>query len=237
MLFGTFGSSFYGSMLILLPGIILAMYAQWKVNNTFKKYSEVRSRSGLTGAAVARQLLQENGISDVGVEEFAGKLTDHYDPKSKTLRLSETVYGSSSLAAIGVAAHETGHAIQDHLAYAPLKIRSSFVPVANLGSSAAFPIFFLGFLFRSGIMLEVGILLFTAVVAFQLITLPVEFNASSRALATLETSGYLDTEELIPARKVLQAAALTYVAAALMGLLQLFRLLLLSGLLGGRRDD
>lgn len=228
--------SFYGSMIILIPGLILAMYAQWKVNSTFKKYSEVRARSGRTGADVARQLLQENGINDVTVEEFPGNLTDHYDPRAKKLRLSESVYNSSSLAAIGVAAHETGHAIQDKVSYTPLKLRASFVPVASLGSSAAFPLFFIGFIFRSPYLIDIGILLFTLVVAFQLITLPVEFNASSRALATLAGNNYLATDEIGPARKVLSAAALTYVAAALMGLLQLFRLLVLSGILG-RRDD
>lgn len=226
------------SFLLLLPGLIIAMYAQWKVTSTFNKYSEVRPSSGMTGAQVARELLESNGIFDVRVEEFEGFLGDHFDPREKVVRLSPKVFQGSSMAAFGVAAHETGHAIQEQKHYAPLKLREAFVPVANLGSRAAFPIFLIGFLFRSGVMLEVGIILFSMVVLFQLITLPVEFNASSRALQALEHGGYLTSQEIPYTRKVLRAAAFTYVAAALMGLLQLFRLLLISGFLGGgRRDD
>lgn len=225
------------SFLLLIPGLIIAMYAQWKVTNTFNKYSEVRPSSGLTGAQVARELLEANGIFDVRVEEFEGFLGDHFDPREKAVRLSPKVYQGSSMAAFGVAAHETGHAIQEQQHYAPLKLRESFVPVANLGSKAAFPIFLVGFFFRQGFLLEVGIILFSLVVLFQLITLPVEFNASSRALVALERGGYLTSQEIPYTRKVLRAAAFTYVAAALMGLLQLLRLLLISGFLGGRRDD
>jgi len=223
-------------IIILIPGLILAVYAQFKVKSTFAKYSRVRAQSGITGAQVAKRLLEEAGIHDVSVELTGGHLSDHYDPRKKALRLSQEVYNGASLASLGVAAHETGHAIQHDRGYIPLNIRAMFVPVAQLGSTMAFPLFLIGLFMNSGWLLWAGIYLFTAVVLFQVVTLPVEFNASSRALEVLQSGGYISPDEAGGARKVLNAAALTYVAAAIMGLLQLVRLLLLSGVLG-RRDD
>ena len=225
------------SMIILIPGLILAMYAQFRVQSTFSRYANVGAASGMTGAQVAQRLLEEARIYDVTVEATPGHLTDHYDPRKKALRLSEPVYAGTSLSALGVAAHETGHAIQHQTDYFPLNFRSMFVPVAQFGSTLAFPLFLIGFFIHSGWLLMAGIYAFTAVVLFQLVTLPVEFNASSRALAALESGGYVTNAEAGHAKKVLDAAALTYVAAALMGILQLVRLLIISGVLGGRRDD
>ncbi|MFA5881722.1 MAG: zinc metallopeptidase [Eubacteriales bacterium] len=224
------------TFLILIPGLIVALYAQFKVKGTFSKYVQVRSASGLTGAQVAKRLLEDAGINDVTVEQTEGRLSDHYDPGKKALRLSPDVFKGSSLASLGVAAHETGHAMQHNQGYLPLNIRASFVPVAQFGSTLAFPLFLIGFLFRTQSLIYAGIFLFSGVVLFQLVTLPVEFNASRRALATLEAGGYVSSTEAVGAKKVLDAAALTYVAAALMGLLQLLRLLILSGVFG-RRDD
>jgi uncharacterized protein len=218
-------------LILLLPAIVLTLYAQWKVKSTFRKMSQVRSASGMTGAQVAKSLLQRNGINDVQVEAVAGSLTDHYDPTHKVLRLSEDVYASNSLAALGVAAHETGHAIQHQTSYSPLALRSSFVPVANLGSTLAIPLFIGGMLLRMPILIDIGIILFIGAVAFTLITLPVEFNASRRAMAQLSSGGYLRTEEIRGAKSVLDAAALTYVAAAAMAVLQLIRLIMM------RNDD
>lgn len=225
------------SMIILIPGLLLALYAQFKVQGTFSKYVQVRADSGLTGAQVAQRLLEDAGIYDVTVEQTQGNLTDHYDPRSKSLRLSSEVYSGSSLASLGVAAHETGHAIQHHRAYWPLSIRSSFVPVAQFGSTLSFPLFLIGLFIHSGWLMWAGIYAFSAVVLFQIVTLPVEFNASSRALANLQAGGYVSASEAKGAKKVLDAAALTYVAAALMGALQLLRLLIISGVLGDRRRD
>ncbi|WP_418790485.1 zinc metallopeptidase [Phosphitispora sp. TUW77] len=222
---------FDSSLIILIPGLILAMYAQFKVQSTFARYLRVRAASGYTGAQVAAKLLEEAGINDVNIEQTGGHLSDHYDPKKKALRLSQEVYNGSSLASLGVAAHETGHAIQHHNDYLPLNIRANLVPVAQFGSFMAFPIFFIGLIFQSGWMLSAGIYLFTAVVLFQIVTLPVEFNASSRALVGLEKGGYISRAEVGGTKKVLNAAALTYVAAVLMSVLQLVRLLLIS------RDD
>lgn len=221
---------------LLIPGLLLAMYAQFKVQSTFSRYSQVRAESGLTGAQVAKRLLEDAGIYDVNVEMTEGRLSDHFDPRKKALRLSPDVYNGASLASLGVAAHETGHAMQHARGYLPLGLRAAFVPVAQFGSTLAFPLFFIGFIFRSPLMLWVGIYLFLAVVVFQLVTLPVEFNASGRALQSLQSGGYVSHDEARSAKKVLDAAALTYVAAALMGLLQLLRLLLLAGAFG-RRDD
>lgn len=229
---GFFGPSF----LILIPGLLLVMYAQFKVQSAFARYMKVRSESGLTGAQVAKRLLDDAGIYDVNVEQTTGHLSDHYDPRTKSLRLSPEVFGGSSLASLGVAAHETGHAIQHHSGYLPLNIRATFVPVAQFGSTLAFPIFLFGLFFNSGWMLWAGIYLFTAVVIFQIATLPVEFNASNRAMANLQSGGYISSDEVSGAKKVLDAAALTYVAAALMGILQLLRLLLMAGVFGRRRD-
>ncbi len=223
------------TIILVLPGLILAMYAQAKVKSTFARYSRVAASRGITGAEVARGILRSQGLDDVNVEMVAGTLTDHYDPRTKVVRLSSSVYNGSSLASLGVAAHETGHAIQHDQGYLPLNIRHSLVPIANFGSNLAFPLFFIGLFLASPGLLRAGIYLFAAVVAFQLVTLPVEFNASSRAMAILEGNGYVTGRELEGTRSVLNAAALTYVAAALVGILNLLRLLVLSGIL--RRDE
>ncbi len=224
------------TFLILIPGLIVAIYAQFRVRTTFAKYLKVRAGSGLTGAQVAKKLLGDAGIHDVTVEQTGGRLSDHYDPKQRALRLSPEVYNGASLASLGVAAHETGHAIQHQQGYMPLNIRASFVPVAQFGSTMAFPLFLIGLFFRRTSLILVGIFLFTAVVLFQVINLPVEFNASRRALAGLQTGGYITSAEMSGAKKVLDAAALTYVAAALMGLLQLIRLLVFARTSGGGED-
>lgn len=189
--------------------------------------SQVRTASGMTGAKVAESLLNRNSIYDVTVEETGGTLTDHYDPRTKKLRLSSEVYNSNSLAALGVAAHETGHALQHKVAYGPLGMRQSLYPVANFGSTLAMPLFLAGFIFRIPLLIDIGIVLFAGAVVFSLITLPVEFNASSRAIAQLSSGGYLRQDEISGAKKVLDAAALTYVAAATMAVMQLVRLLLI----------
>lgn len=214
--------------ILVLIGAVLCFLAQNNVTSTYSKYSRVKSRTGLTGAMAAERILKANGIYDVQVEHIAGNLTDHYDPTHKVLRLSDSVYGSTSVAAIGVAAHECGHAIQHQQGYTPLKIRSTLVPAANLGSKLCWPVLVLG-LFFSYAFVKVGILLFCAVVLFQIVTLPVEFNASSRALHILQGTGMLYEDEMSSTRKVLTAAALTYVASVASSLLQLLRLVLLFG--------
>ncbi|MBE0460769.1 MAG: zinc metallopeptidase [Candidatus Aminicenantes bacterium] len=217
---------------ILIPPLLFALYAQQKVKSTYRMFSKKLASSRISGAEVARQILSSSGISDVTVEKTPGNLTDHYDPRKKVLRLSEGVYSSSSLAALGIAAHETGHAIQHHREYFPLQLRNAIYPVASLGSSLAFPLFFVGFIFsRQGpsILMDIGILLFAGAVVFSVLTLPVEFNASRRALALLGEGRYLKKDELYGARKVLLAAALTYVAATAMAAIQLLRLILLRG--------
>jgi Zn-dependent membrane protease YugP len=220
---------FSWTWLLLIPGLVLSLWAQWKVNSTYKRYSQVPSGRGLTGGQGARLLLDSAGLSGVAIEVIDGRLSDNYDPRSKTLRLSSDVANTNSLAALGVAAHETGHAIQDATGYSFMKVRGALVPVANLGSSLGMILFFAGlFFFRSSMLLNVGIVLFSAAVLFTVITLPVEFNASSRALALLSDKGILVSTELDGARAVLRAAALTYVAAALMAILQLLRMVLLS---------
>lgn len=222
-------------MILVLIGAVLSMWASAKVQGTFNKYSSVRSRTGMTGADAARRLLNSQGIYDVSIEGVAGNLTDHYDPRSKTLRLSESVYQSSSVSAIGVAAHECGHAIQDHVGYVPLRMRAAFVPVVNFGSHLSWPLILIGVII-GGIgspMVNIGIWMFVLVVLFQLITLPVELNASRRAVVLLDQNGILQGEEVSQTRKVLGAAALTYVAAAASSILQLLRLVILFG---GRRD-
>ena len=223
------------TMIIVIPGLLLAMYAQAKVKSTFARYSKVTAQRGITGAQVAREILQSKGLGHVDVQMIEGQLSDHYDPRTKVLNLSTQVYSGTSLASLGVAAHETGHAIQHATGYLPLNLRNSLVPVANLGSTLAFPIFILGF-FISPELIRIGLYLFSAVVIFQLVTLPVEFNASSRAVALLESGDFVARDEIGGAKKVLSAAALTYVAALLVSLLQLLRLLLMSGLLGNRDD-
>lgn len=222
------------TFIILIPAIILSFWAQMKVSTTFNRYSQVTSRSGMTGAQVAQAILKSNNINDVRIEAVRGNLTDHYDPKNKVLRLSESVYGQSSLAALGVAAHEVGHAIQHDVDYAPLRIRSALVPIAQFGSYGSWIILLVGIVLASTQLIQIGIILFVAVLAFQLVTLPVEFNASSRALVQLETGGFLTTEEIKGSKKVLSAAAMTYVAAVIMAVAQLIRLILISGIL--RRD-
>lgn len=215
-------------IIYVLPALILAMWAQGRVSSTYSKYGNVLSIRGLTGAEVARRILSLNGVTDVTVERISGHLTDHFDPRTKVIRFSDSVYNSTSVAALGVAAHETGHALQHNQGYIPIKLRNSVLPVANLGSYAAFPLVLFGLLFQNGVMIDVGIILFSAVVAFQLITLPVEFNASKRALNVLDGQGILEGEELIGAKKVLSAAAMTYVASAAVAIANLLRLLSLT---------
>lgn len=223
------------TMILLIPAILVSMYAQAKVNGAYAKWSQVRSTSGISGAMAARELLRQAGIHDVEVEMVQGHLTDHYDPRSKKLRLSPQVYNSSSIAALGIAAHETGHAIQHDVGYYPLALRNSLVPVANIGSNLAFPLIIIGLLFGNPTLAIWGVYAFTAVVLFQLVTLPVEFNASSRAVALLEGSGFITRNEVQPTKAVLNAAALTYVAAALTAVLNLLRLLIISGVFS--RDE
>ena len=221
--------------ILVLIGVVISLWASAKVNSTYQKYSRTRSYSGLTGAEAARRILNSAGIYDVTVEHVRGNLTDHYDPRARVLRLSDSVYGSSSVAAIGVAAHECGHAIQDEESYAPLRIRSALVPVANFGTKAAIPIIILGLFFGSSYtLIQIGLLCFALGTLFQIVTLPVEFNASARAVRILGDRHMLMEEELQQTRKVLSAAALTYVAAALASVLSLLRLFLLFG---GRDRD
>ncbi|CDA14935.1 Putative neutral zinc metallopeptidase [uncultured Clostridium sp.] len=233
-----YGFYYDPTYIMVLIGVVICMLASANINRTFQKYSRIRSHSGMTGREAAERLLHANGIYDVTVQHVAGNLTDHYDPRNKTLNLSDSTYASTSVAAIGVAAHECGHAVQHANGYAPLKIRGSLVPVANFGSTLAWPLILIGFLIQgnaSVLLINLGILLFSAAVLFQIVTLPVEFNASSRALKSLETNGILYTEEVADTRKVLRAAALTYVASAASAILQLLRLILISG--GRRRND
>ncbi|MBO5743701.1 MAG: zinc metallopeptidase [Clostridia bacterium] len=218
----------YYYLVLIVPAIIISFIAQAKVSSTFSKFSRVANMRGLTGAEAARRILDMNGLSSVVIEHVKGNLTDHYDPKSRVLRLSDSVFSSKSVAALGVAAHECGHAIQHAKAYAPLKIRNSVFPVVNISSSLAVPIIMLGLIFNTPFLIDAGIILFSAVVFFQLVTLPVEFNASRRALAILEDSYFLEGSEIKSARKVLSAAALTYVASALLSVMQLLRLILIS---------
>ena len=215
------------TMLLLIPAIILAIWAQFRVSRAFSKYSKIASVQGVTGVKAAEFLLRSNGIHDVSVEAVQGKLSDHYDPRVKKVRLSEENYNGRSLAALAVAAHEVGHAIQHHKGFVPLQLRESILPATNLGSWAAFPLFFIGLLFRTPLLMDFGILLFAGVVIFHFITLPVEFNASHRALAMLGNNGMLVQQEVQGARKVLNAAALTYVAATAVALIHLVRLVLL----------
>ncbi|OON89850.1 MULTISPECIES: zinc metallopeptidase [unclassified Pyramidobacter] len=215
------------TMIILFPAILLAMWAQARVKNAFATYSRVHSRSGLTAREAARQILDSYGLSGVPIRQVGGQLTDHYDPRDRSLSLSEPVYDSTSIAAIGVAAHEVGHAVQHATGYAPLQIRNAVVPLLSLSSSAAMPLFFIGLLSASNMLMNIGILLFVGVLAFHLITLPVEFDASNRALKVLSTNGMMTRDEVGGARKVLNAAAMTYVSATLMAALQLVRLLAL----------
>ena len=220
-------------LVLVLPAILIAMAAQIMVKTTFRRYASVFSRRGQTAAQVARQILDDNGLQAVRLERVSGDLTDHYDPKANVIRLSDSVYNSASVASIGVAAHEAGHAVQHAVGYVPIKLRNAVLPVANIGSAAAMPIIVIGLLLSFEPLVSIGILLFSALVLFQLITLPVEFNASRRALATLRDSHILDGKELSSARRVLSAAAMTYVAAVLVSAMQLLRLVLLTN----RRRD
>ena len=220
--------------LLLIPGLLLALYAQFKVTSTFNRWKQVASRTGMTGAEMARRILDENGCRDVRVEYIQGSLTDHYDPQGGVLRLSSEVYGSRSIAALGVAAHEAGHAIQDAQDYAPMRIRANLVPIANIGSGMAMPLFMLGLILSWEPLTKIGILFFAFSVAFYLVTLPVEFNASGRAVAVL-SGGHLAADEVKGVKAVLSAAALTYVASALQAVLQLLRLVLIAG--SRNRDD
>ena len=220
--------------ILLIPALILSMWAQFRVSSTFSRFSKVRASSGMTATQMAEQLLHAEGVYDVSVERTRGNLTDHYDPKNMVLRLSDSTANSTSVAALGVAAHEAGHVLQHRDGYAPLMLRTA-VPVVNIGSNLSWPLFLVGLIFSWEPLLYAGIALFALAVLFALITLPVEFNASKRALAALETNGYLQPgEEMRGAKKVLSAAAMTYVASAFMAIMQLLRLLAIAG---SRRDD
>ena len=237
MPYGYYGYDFDPTYILIIIAAIISLIAQWRVNSAFSKYSRVASMSGMTGAQAARMILQSNGINDVSVQRISGKLTDHYNPSTKVLNLSESVYGSTSVAAIGVAAHECGHAIQHARGYFPLSLRTALVPVANIGSQLSWVFIIVGAILSfNQTLITIGIIMFSAAVLFQLVTLPVEFNASARALEQLESNGILYRDEVSQTRKVLSAAALTYVAAAATAILQLLRLIILFG--GrGRRDD
>ncbi len=216
-------------LIFVLPALLLSMFAQYKVNSTFKKYANVRLMRNYTGAEAAREILDANGLTHIRLERVAGNLTDHYDPRSGVIRLSDVVYDSNSVAAIGVAAHEAGHAIQYGKRYFPIKVRNALLPAANLGSTISWPLVLLGFVLGGSFLflIDLGILLFSAVVLFQLITLPVEFNASRRAISVIETRGIVSDEEKRGARKVLSAAAMTYVAALAVSIGNLLRLLMI----------
>ena len=237
MPYGYYGYYFDPTYILIIIAAIISLIAQWRVNSAFSKYSRVASMSGMTGAQAARMILQSNGINDVSVQRISGKLTDHYNPSTKVLNLSESVYGSTSVAAIGVAAHECGHAIQHARGYFPLSLRTALVPVANIGSQLSWVFIIVGAILSfNQTLITIGIIMFSAAVLFQLVTLPVEFNASARALEQLESNGILYRDVVSQTRKVLSAAALTYVAAAATAILQLLRLIILFG--GrGRRDD
>ena len=217
------------TFLLLIPALILAIYSQQKVKSTYLKYSRIMSKRRISGAEVASYLLNRNGLGDIPIEESEGRLSDHYDPVRRILRLSRENYRGSSIAAFGIAAHEVGHAIQHGTGYLPLSIRNSILPAANFGSTLAWPLFIGGFIFSVPFLLDLGIILFTGAVLFQVITLPVEFNASGRAIESLNSSGFLEADEISKARKVLSAAALTYVAATAVAVLELVRLIILRG--------
>lgn len=234
---GFYGFYFDPTYWLVIIGAVLCILAQSRVSSTFRKYARVRSRSGMTGAQAAQRILELSGIYDVRIEYVNGELTDHYDPKAKVVRLSQATYGSASIAAIGVAAHECGHALQHQEGYAPLKIRSALVPAANIGSRLGIPIILVGVLFgMNPYLIQIGIWVFALAVLFQVVTLPVEYNASNRALALLGDYGLMEQNEAKGCRKVLNAAALTYVAAAASSILQLLRLVLLFGNNNRKRD-
>ena len=224
----------YQYLLMMLPVLLISLYAQWKVKSSFNKYSKVRNRRGLTGAMAADAVLRANGIHDVRIEQVRGSLTDQYDPRRNVIRLSESVYGSSSIAAVGVAAHEAGHAVQYAVGYGPVHIRSAMVGITNIGSQMGIILLMIGLLLNAASLFFIGIILFSLTAVFQLVTLPVEFNASRRAMDAIDGAALLDDEEAAGAKKVLSAAALTYVAALLTSVMQL--LYYLSRFNGGRRD-
>jgi hypothetical protein len=231
-MFFPFGFGFDRTMLLMLPALAFAMWAQWKVRSTFAKYARVRAANGLSGRDMARQIMQRNGITDVTVEAVGGELSDHYDPGSRTVRLSESNYAGGSISSIAVAAHEVGHVLQHHQGYFPLQLRASMAPSVGFASTAAWPLFIIGLLIGprmpvAGLLMDLGIAFFAGAVLFHIVTLPVEFDASKRALAQLTDTGAVLPEEVAGARKVLDAAALTYVAAAAMAALQLLRLIVL----------
>ena len=232
MIFGLF--RFDWTILLVIPGLIVSIWAQIKVKTTFSKYSKVYTARGMTGSIAARKILDDNGLRHVKIEQISGHLSDHYDPRTNVIRLSTSVYSSTSPAAIGVAAHEAGHAIQYAKNYAPIRLRAGLVKITNFSSMLAIPLFFIGLLFASEPLMLAGILLYAAIAFFQLVTLPVEFNASARAMSVLRNSGMLNKDELAASRKVLTAAAMTYVAALLTSLLTLLRLVILAG---GRRRN
>ena len=243
MLFGLFWGDW--TVLVLIPAMIFAFWAQINVQMTFSRFKQVRNRHGLTAADVARRILDAIGLNYVQIQRVSGELTDHYDPRAQVVRLSDSVYDSTSVAAIGVAAHEVGHACQHAEDYVPLRIRSAIIPMTRIGSMLAMPVFILGLLFAQlslygnmvgDVFMMLGILLFSLSTLFQLVTLPTEFNASARALKTLESYGILDGDELVGARSTLRAAALTYVAALASSLASLLRLLLIFGGSRSRRD-
>ena len=217
-------------LLLVVPALLIALIAQIQVKSAFSRYARVRCTSGLTGAQAAQRILQANGITDVRIEHISGKLTDHFDPQAKVIRLSDEVYGVASIAAVGVAAHEAGHAVQ----YAPIRIRAAIIPATRIGSNLSWPLLIAGLIFNWSVLVWAGILLFGLVTVFQLATLPVEFNASRRALAAIESRNLLTDDELRGARSVLRAAAMTYVAALLVSFAQLLRLIILYG---NRRRD
>ena len=219
------------SMIILIPGLLLAMYAQAKVSSTYNRYKKVTSHSGYTGAQFARKMLNDNGLYDVTITQISGRMSDHYDPRANQVRLSAEVYNGTSIASLGIAAHEVGHAVQHATNYFPLTVRNLVVPVTNFSSSIYMLFIFIGIIMNSFSMIQFGIMLFAVIVIFQVITLPVEFNASRRAIATLGGDGVLDAEEL---KRVLGAAAMTYVAAMVTAVLQLLQLLMVFG---GHNDD
>ena len=226
----------YSYFLFMLPALILSLYAQIKVSSTFAKYSKIKNSNGLTGSEAAYKVLAQNGVTNVAVEHISGSLNDHFDPQTNIIRLSDSVYSSNSVAAVGVAAHEAGHAVQYANNYAPMKFRRVLVPITNIGSTLSIPLIFIGLLLpiQYDFIVNIVIALFSFAVLFQLVTLPVEFDASRRAIATLEQSGTLYDEELIGAKKVLSAAAMTYLAATFSAVMSLFRLILIAGNRRGR---
>ena len=215
-------------IILVVPAMLLAFWAQINVNTTFSRYSKVLAPSGMTGAESARRVLEANGVTGVRIERISGNLTDHFDPKTNTIRLSESVYDATTVSAVGVAAHEAGHAVQYAVGYAPMKLRAAIIPATNIGSQLAMPLVLLGLIFSSAMLVDIGIVAFSMSTLFQLVTLPVEFNASRRAVATLESSCVSDTE-VKGAKAVLRAAALTYVAALAVSLASLLRIILLFG--------